>query len=488
MQQVLRVVSILALAAGSVAPFAGAQPTGETPAAFALTDVNVVDVRTGDVLPAQTVLVRDRRIEAVGPAGEATVPADARVVDVAGAYVIPGLWDMHVHIGYGDALVRNVFFPMYVAYGVTGVREMSGDSVLLRLRSEVEQGTATGPRLVVGGLVDAPFRAGGGMPFVPARTREEGAAAVDSLAHRGFDFVKTYSFVSPEAYRGIQERARELDMEVSGHIPIEVELEDAMSLGHGTIEHMAGIEFACSAREDELRERYGAELSRMASDSVAADSAMMLFGRSEWEPIAEQDAVACKRLHADLAAAGASVVPTLIRQQLVSRRFETPILSDPRGRALAGLLNPEETWGFDPERRLPAVYEHRLEGGLAALRDAGVEILAGSDLPGGLPLHYELGLLVDAGLTPLEALRSATLAPARYLGLEDSHGGVEPGMTAELALLDGNPLEDIGNTQRIRGVVLNGRWLDREALDGMLARVEAVLQSLRQQAPGPPDK
>lgn len=178
---------------------------------------------------------------------------------------------------------------------------------------------------------------------------------------------------------------------------------------------------------------------------------------------------------------GVNVVDALVRN-------ETPILADPRGRALAGLLNPEEAWGFDPERRRPAVYEHRLEGGLAGLRDAGVEILAGSDLPGGLPLHFELGLLVDAGLTPLEALRTVTLAPARYLGLEASHGSVEPGKTADFVLLDANPLEDIENTQRIRGVMLNERWLDREALDGMLARVGAVLQSLRQQAPAPSDE
>ena len=454
------------------------QASSTSPPPVALTGVNVVDVRTGEVLESQVVLVEDARIAAVGPAGGVTVPAAAQVVDAAGAWLIPGLWDMHVHIGYGDALTRNVFLPMLVAYGITGVREMSGDSILLRLRSEIEDGTTTGPRLVIGGLVDAPFRAGG-MTLVPAWTGHQGAAAVDSLASGGFDFVKTYSFLPAEAYRGVQERARSLDMEVSGHVPIAVELEEALALGHRTVEHLAGIEFACSAREQELRERYRTELTRMASDPAAAESAMALFTRTEWEPVDSLDSAACEQVYTALSESDSWVVPTLVRQQLVSYRFEAPILQDPRGRLLAGLLNPEEAWGFDPERRLLSVYEHRLGGGLAELRDAGVRIMAGSDLPGGLPLHYELGLLVDAGLTPLEALQAATLAPAGYLGLADTRGSVEPGKAADLVLLEGNPLEDISNTQRIRGVFLNGRWLDRPALDGLLAQVAAVIQSMR---------
>lgn len=445
--------------------------------ALALTGANVIDVRTGEVLPSRTVVIADGRITSVHPDGSNSVPAGSRVVDTNGAYLLPGLWDMHVHLAYGEQLSRGVFYPLSLMAGVTGVREMAGDTVTLRLRDAIERGEVLGPRLHVGAFLDDPRGGQAGSAFQEPATEPEGREAVARAADLGFDFVKTYSHLTFDTYRAVAETARQLGVPLEGHVPIEVPLEEALALGHRTVEHLVGMEFGCSEREGELRGEYTLALQSM-EDPASAWMPMQLFGRSEWEPFAAVDPTECEQVDAKVAASGAWVVPTLIRQELVSYRFDAPILGDPSARLLVGLLDPEDVWGaVDPDRQLLPLYEHRLSR-MEELHDAGIPILAGSDLPGGIPLHYELALLVDGGLTPLEAIQSATLSPARYLEREDDMGAVEPGKVADVILLRSNPLEDITRTRDIVGVVRGGTYLGPEELATMGANVRAILESL----------
>jgi imidazolonepropionase-like amidohydrolase len=441
---------------------------------LAFVGVDVVDVVDGGILESHTVLVEGDRITAVGPEGEVAVPEAARVIEARGRYLMPGLWDMHVHTGgFGDAITRNVLFPMFLAAGITGYREMSGDSLLLQLREETSSGGSVGPRIVVGQLVDAPF-GGFGMPFIAAATAQEGAAAADAVAAAGFDFAKTYTLLPAEAYRGLHQRAAEIGLEVSGHVPIEVGLEEALELGHRTVEHLIGLELACTTPGGDLRQGFVRELDDMAASPPAQSDMSALFGRSEWEPLESLDPVRCADLYRRLGASGAWAVPTLIRQQVVSYRFDSPLLADSLSRAVAGLIGVESMWNWDPERRLLPLYERRLAS-IATSAEAGVGLLAGSDLWPGLPLHHELELLVDGGLSPLDALRSATLNPARYLSRTDDLGSVEPGKLADVVLLAANPLVDIRNTRTVTGVMIAGAYLDEEALAQAQAQIRFAI-------------
>ena len=453
---------------------AGQSVSARSTTALAFTRVNVVDVEHGRVLSDQTVLILGERIGAVGPSGSVRVPGDAQVVDATGKYLIPGLWDMHTHSG-GDELTRTIELPLYVAHGVTGVRQLSGTPGHLRLRAEISEGTLPGPRMVVGSpFVDGPSPWPGGAGEDEVRVPDPGAArrVVDSLWAAGYAFIKTYQFLSPEVYRALHARGRELGMEVSGEIPMSVSLWEAAALGHRTVEHLTGVEFACSRREEELRVEFRRLVAEISADTTLKTH-IPVWNRSEWEPVATADAEKCRALYDHLAAHGTWVVPTLVIQHQLSHASDPAVRNDPRARYLpASWWDPVKTADYyDPERRLRPTYEHRMRA-LLDIHQAGVGILAGSDLSGGFPLHDELRLFVEAGLSPLDALRTATLNPARYLKATDSLGTVAAGRLADLVLLDANPLEDITNVARIHAVVLNGRVLDRAALDALLRKVE----------------
>lgn len=295
---------------------------------------------------------------------------------------------------------------------------------------------------------------------------------VDSLSAQGYNFVKPYQFLSAEAYRALHEHGRAIGMEIAGEIPMSVSLWEAAAMGHRTVEHLTGVELACSRREEELRVTYRRQAAEIAADTTL-QTHIPVWNRTEWEPLATWDPEKCRALYRHLEAHETWVVPTLVIQRLVSYFDDPDIQKDPRQRYL-----PPGSWDwegaadwYDPHRQLRPTYEHRFRS-IPDLHRAGVGILAGSDMDGGFPLHDELAILVEAGLTPLEALRTATLNPARYLEATDSLGTVEAGKLADLVLLEANPLEDIANTQRIRAVVLNGRLLDRDALDALLTVAE----------------
>lgn len=444
---------------------------------LAITSVTVVDVVDGSLRRDQTVLVEGDRIITVDDADVVTAPPGAVVVDGAGKYLIPGLWDMHVHSG-ADEATRTIVLPLYVAHGVTGVRELSGSPGQLRLRSEIAEGRLLGPQMVVGSpIVDGPNP----WPGVQVRVADaEGAhRIVDSLRAQGYDFLKTYQFLSPKSYRALHQRAREVGLELSGEIPMSVSLWEAAAMGHRTVEHLTGVELACSRREEELRVKYRRQVADLSADTTLRTH-IPVWNRTEWESLSTWDPEKCRALYRHLKAQGTWVVPTLVIQRRISYASDPAIQDDPRQRYLpADWWDPEGTADyFDPDRQLRRTYEHRLRT-VHDLHLAGVGILAGTDMVGGFPLHDELVLFVEAGLSPLEALRTATLNAAQYLNATDSLGTVEAGKLADLVLLEANPLENISNTQRIAAVVLKGRYLSREALDALLAQVERAANARR---------
>ena len=440
-----------------------------------------VTVISGTGAPAVTgmrVVVEGERIVAVGKRVRA--PQGARVIDGAGKYVIPGLWDMHVHMrGGAEAIPDNeAFLKLYLANGVTGVREMGGDLVetVLRWRGEIASRERVGPRIITSGpKLDGPKPAWPGS--IPVATPEEGRKAVQAVKALRADFVKLYfSRIERDTYEAILAEAKTQRMPVTGHLPLDVSVWDASELGQH-IEHGAHYLLpACSPQEDEMRRQV------QATGEKDGPVAAALFRTRTLDSFTPERAGA---LAARLAANHTWVTPTLA----VSRTLRTMGAKDYATDSRRRYIYPRMWASWNPKsgrRRVPTDQvlrqseerEKKFAELLALLRQAGVGLLAGSDtgvsnnyvFP-GWSLHEELALLVEAGLTPLEALQTATRNAGRYLGLET--GTVEKGKSADLVLLEANPLEDIRNTQRIAGVMARGRWLDRAGLDGLLAEVEA---------------
>lgn len=420
----------------------------------------VIDLARGERVPDQTVVVVGARVAAVGPsAGPRRLrpPAGARVVDGRGGYLIPGLWDMHVHVlGRGR---EATLFPLLLAHGVTGVRNMHAAVPLdsaVRVRAAVAAGQVLGPRLVLSGpLVDGPTPWAHAGALVVA-TPEAARRAVDSLADEGADFIKVYDALAPAAYLAVTVEAARRGLAVAGHIPRRVRPEQAAAAGQRSVEHLYGLVPACGGGPP------GAGAGRAAApDSGRCRAVVDAFGR---HGTYQTPTLALHRAQADPAA----VLADAARMTLVA-----PATRERWRGLFAATIRSDSA-----RRRLTADGRARL-GAVGALHRAGVPILAGTDvgnplLVPGASLHDELALLVEAGLTPLAALRAATLEPARYLRATDSLGSVSAGALADLVLLDADPLVDIGNARRMRAVIANGRLLDRPALQAL--RTDAALR------------
>jgi imidazolonepropionase-like amidohydrolase len=449
---VTRFTSLLLLALGAACS-PGRIGSAPLPS-LAILNVTIVDVQTGELRPDHTVLISGNRIEAIGPSTRVRVPAGATAVEAPGRYLIPGLWDMHVHTS-GEPATREVFFPRLVAHGVTGIRDMTGDchepcpatetraEQVQQWRQAVTEGTLLGPRIVASGpVVDGPQPLHAGSLAVSNDV--EARRAVQQTRERGADFIKVYSLLPREAYFALAEEANRQRIRFAGHVPVSVTVDEAARAGQASMEHLYGIAEACSSREAEIREAYAEALSRLGAlewiDMMALTEGVL---SGALESFSEER---CAQLLARLAAQRSWQVPTLV--EVHSR------ISDEAIRNSSVLVG--------------------------ALFRAGIPILAGSDAADpsnvGSRLHEELVLLVEAGLPPLEALRAATRNAAEYLNLSGSLGAVQRGALADLVVLDANPLADIHNLRRISAVILDGRYLDRQALDDLLAAGAATIR------------
>jgi mono/diheme cytochrome c family protein len=408
------------------------------------------------------------------------------VVDASGAYLIPGLWDMHAHAAREDRV--ESFFRLFLANGITGFRDMWGSlDVAAHARARVQTGELPGPTrfVVAGNLVDGPVGTWPGS--LTARTPEDGRRLVDSLHAAGAPFIKVYHGLLPETYFAIAARARELDIPFAGHVPFLVRAADAAAAGQRSNEHLFGVLEGCSADEEAIL----AEFARsMAAASEARDMATLAGIGLERvrRAVASQDDDVCRHLAQRFIDNETWQVPTLVSLRGKVYPRELAAAGDPRMR----YFTPPQDWApgrfgtmtADQEAIVRANAERSTQiiGLMAA---SGVPFLAGTDAPvtwafPGFGIHDELALLVEAGLTPLQALQAATLNPAWFLGRTAELGTVAEGRLADLVLLDANPLEDITNTTRIRAVIADGRLYRRTDLDGLLAEAEALNRGVRE--------
>lgn len=433
-------------------PLAGAQ-------SVAIVNVNVVDVGRGRVLPHMTVIVDGGKIVRVGATASTKAPKDAQAVAGEGKFLIPGLWDMHVHTFFGDtgAKARDVTIPLYVANGITGVRDMGSDlDAVLQARKDIAEHRLIGPRMIVAGpMLDGPKP---GYPAsLPVAPAEEGRRAVTMLKSRGVDFIKIQSGVPREAYFAIAEQCRRENIPFSGHVPDAVRGAEASNAGMRSFEHLIGIFEGSSPAEDEFLKGPKGPGRFLETYDAAREAALirLLKKNGTWQ------------------------CPTLYWERGQWLVDAIDVSGDPAAKLVPASW-PETIWpkwkesilktlDTDPLPVRQRFVEHEL-GIVKRLHAAGVPFLAGTDTPAGVDvipgvsLHRELQRFVDAGFTPLEALRTATVNPARFLGRTAEWGTIAAGKAADLVLLDGNPLVDIRNTEKIVGVMLAGRYLSHKRI------------------------
>jgi len=448
-----------------------------------LTHVTVIDVTGSPAKPDMSVVIRNHRITAIGRTSSVVPPKDSEIVDATGKFLIPGLWDMHVHTGRKDT-----FFPLYIANGLTGARDMGGDIedpsgelsslsgryVQLSLwRAAIEEGSLLGPRLVIAGFLIDGFKWPGN---IAATNAEEGRQAVDVLKKTGVDFVKVKSFLSKDTFLAIAAEARRQHMVLAGHVPDAVRVAEASNAGQKSIEHLTGIAVGCSAIERQLIDEKGQAFA-------AHDRAR--YASIEPRAAATFDPTIATALFSRFVTNGTWQVPTLVelRRNALGDDSTNPGQNSPEDEPLwAYLPEPLRDWWSKNRSAVPIGGQELFASELSLtekMHKSGVLFLAGTDTPNpsilpGFALHDELKLLVSAGFSPMEALQTATLNPARYLGKEKDLGTIETGKLADLVLLDANPLDDISNTRKIRAVIVDGRYLNRETLDAILASVQAA--------------
>jgi len=489
------------LAIGVTAGLAAQEAPGPE-RAWALGNVQVVDVRTGVIRTGQTVVIRDGRIASVVTGNHPALPRGVRVVDGQGRYVIPGLWDMHTHLSTFSIVPREgnagAFaaaekwaVPLLVANGVTGIRDMSGDlATLVRIRESIKRGDLVGPRMVVtGGKLG---EGGGVVPGAPVtfRTAADVRDALQALKRGGADFAKL-SGLPPELYPSLATESAALRLPFAGHVPGDADVGDLSDLGIRSVEHLQGVMMASSIRHHELlaRIRNGPTWTERIRGWGAS-----VLGRAH--PHAELKAPRQILVEA-LETYDDSTAADLFRRFVRNGTWQTPTLVQLRDMYGVGILDQKrdgqaeyaprtlvdwEAHGGDVRDVRLVARAIRLEGKLVrSMSKAGVGILAGSDMPGtqrlpGFSLHDELEMLGQAGLSPLEVLRTATLNPAEYLGGQDTLGAVAAGYAADLVLLGKNPLEHVENLRDIQAVVIQGRLVDRAGLDRMLETVREVVR------------
>lgn len=453
-----------------------------------LMGTSIVDVASGSVRHDQTIVVRGDRIVAIGQSNAIQVPEGATRVDAREAVAIPGLWDMHVHTQYPD-----LYSLLYIANGVTGVRDMGGDDPDLRgpssagftdiqrWRERISNGELPGPQVIAArSIIDGPP---GFWPFNRVVMSERQARElVREEKAAGSDFVKVYSGLRAPEFRVVIDEARQQGLEVHGHLSEFVGVADAIRAGQRTIEHFSEGRYliVTASGGTEIAERYQATITS--------------FTWLAWLTIVKEaaethDSRKAEELVSLLASSSSWQVPTWrqLRYEFLDGNLSQRVLTldEYVPEAVRQMWADHPVSGLDNDPELVALGQpplRKLRELLDTMRRGNVRFLAGSDSgnPGlvpGFALHQELTDLVEeAGFTTLEALQMATLRPAEFLGELDQLGTIEVGKRADIVLLRANPLEDIRNTREIEAVIVRGEYMDRSRLDSLLVQVRRSIE------------
>jgi imidazolonepropionase-like amidohydrolase len=391
---------------------------------FAIVGAKLVDATGAPPLEDSIVIVRERRIAAIGSRGKLPIPQGMAQVDGTGQTLLPGLWEMHIHASGVE------FGPALLAAGITTARDCGGEfDYLVAARDAVEKRGALGPRLLLAGLVDA----GGLKAFghVTAETPEEGQAVVDRYHEAGFEQIKLYTFLQPDVVKAISLEAHKLGMTVTGHVPQALNAFEGVEAGMDQINHLNYVSNMM---------RTGGGRGAIDVNSDIAQKAIQFFKdhHTVVDPTAGWGEMAGHAKDVDVA----SFEPGI---------GKAPFVLESKFRGIGGATSADQMRSRSAQTL--AV--------IAALHKAGVIIVPGSDTGlVGYGLHRELELYVEAGMTPFEAIQSATIVSARAMKLDRDSGTIEVGKRADMILVAGDPLTKIADLRKVSRVVANGKVFD----------------------------
>jgi hypothetical protein len=462
---------------------------------YAIVNTNIIDVEKGEVDSNMSLILQDKYILEIEKSTEINIPINANVINGKDKFIIPGLWDMHAHTS-SDSITRQVAYPLLIANGVTGIRNMIADCYdeeyscekynsptieeSIKLRQAVSSGNLLGPRSILGSQKVNGQR-GNSSTILSPGTPEHGIAHVKFLKQRGVDFIKIYEECPRDVFFAVAEEAYRQNMVFVGHVPFEVKVSEVAIAGQKSIEHCCDENFMleCSQIENDLRQKW---LNALEQETFNMGALIL-------EMAATYDSTKCDRVFDILKEHGTWFVPTLI----VSESHYPFYYDWTKDERLKYLPRSEKILWNDWMKDYHFVYgewdresqikmRNRRHEIVGAMYRKGIPILAGTDCASigvfwGSSIHEELELLVQAGLSEIEALKTATINPAIFLEATDSLGSISKGKLADLVILDENPLSDITNTQKISGVLTNGQYFNRAELDSLLQNVETNVKN-----------
>ncbi len=437
---------------------------------------SIIDIVNGEVSSNKILLLNADSIYGIIDEVQKSNYTAQNEIDALGKFILPGLWDNHVHFGGGDSLIQENkdLLPLYIANGITGVRDAAADIApsVLQWRDEINRGELFGPRLFTSGPKLEGYNSVW-LGDLEIGTRAEMLAAFDSLQKLKVDFVKiTDNTISSEIYLECLKEAKMRKMKISGHIPFALTLEQVSDAGLASVEHLGYALRAGSPQREEV-------MKKVAEGKMSPADATQIF-------IESFDASLASAAYAKIAANGTAITPTLkISKTLAYLDKDDHSRDEYLSYVGPGLVKTYEgrviraAQADEAEIAQRHARYEKVKTLLPLLHQAGVMIIAGTDsgylnsfVYPGLALHEELILFVEAGLTPLQALQASILSGPKYLGVQDQFGTLETGKSGDVLILNGNPLEDISSTQDISTVILRGKIYNRQSLDSILLTVK----------------
>lgn len=464
--------------------FSACSPTGELyENALCIENISTIDAKSG-LQSDMTVVIVDNKIVKVTKTKDLQLAAENKIVDGTGKYLIPGLWDAHVHFAFIEELAPAMF-DLFLGYGITSVRDTGGRIEFVKAwKDKAESDPKKAPRVMIAGpLIDGtPNVYDGSSPSFPplsVHVADVNAtiAVVEELDSIGVDLLKAYEMLTPEKFKAITRLAKEKGLKVTGHIPLSMDVISASNAGLNSIEHFRNLEMSMVANWEELlAERREVLKNKEQKSGGALRSSLHKLQR--YDAIKKTDSVTFYKVLDALKKNDTWQIPTLALSRLFAYRVFTSAEYQKDFNALP--VEIKKQW----ETAITALEKTPMDEGSQRFSDwamsivdkmhsMGIHFMAGTDAPigfqvPGISLHEELVLYVEAGMTPLEALETATLLPAVYFDLQDELGLIEENMIADLLVLDANPLDAIENTKKINAVIKDGHLMDRTHLNGLL--------------------
>lgn len=449
--------------------------------AICIENISTIDPNDG-LKENQTVIIKAGKIYQIAPSQELHLSKKNTIIDGTGKFLIPGLWDTHVHFAYIEELAPSMF-DLFLSYGVTSVRDTGGEISFVKKWKDKSLASPTNtPRVMIAGpLLDgSPNVYDGSDPGHPPlsaglKSIDDVIKKVNELDHLEVDFLKAYEMLTPEQFSKITQLSREKGLKVTGHVPLSMDVISASNAGLNSMEHLRNLELSCASNSEELLKQRQ-KLLASGKDKLGAGAVLRSQIHEAQRRIATEnfDEKKAKEVLAVLAKNQTWQIPTLgLNTGYIKKHFIRPEWQESFKYLPSSI---EEQWKIKIEKFKNiniSEFKHKQTKWMlemvGEIHNAGIGIMAGTDTPiffltPGRSLHHELALLVEAGLSPLDAIKTATTNPAKYFDLEDELGSIKKNMWADLIILDANPLENINNTMRINAVIKQGNYVKQSEL------------------------